>query len=307
MASDASYEQLWKSILVFAPKTPVPLAQTFINKAYSRILNFGPWQGVMKASGFIIPTSYNTGTVTVTQDSPIVTGLTTVWTSSMVGRQFLVGPIAPFYDILTVDTPTQITLATNYIGVNASTQPYAIQLRYVTCPTDFMNFDSVVDAVNNWQLRFNYTQSKIDEWDSRRTSTGTPRILAAAPFTSTGLLRYEIWPQTTTDVSYPFRYRSVPALMSANTDRPVFPIRGDVIKEGALAELSLWPGLDTMANPYYNLAQYRVHEDRFWKMVDQLELENQNQNQTAVDYTSDAGLPYAPIDAAYIQAHGGGL
>lgn len=283
----------------------MPLAQEFVNRAYSTVLSYGFWLGTYKDSGFFIPASYNTGTVQVVQGSAVVLGTGTTWTSAMVGRQFLLGPIAPFYDILSVDSPTQITLASPFIGASATLQPYAIQLRLVTCPSDFMNFVSVVDPVNNWQLNLNYTQEKIDKWDARRTVGGTPRVLAGATQTTTGLLRYEIWPQTQTNVSYPFRYRNILPLLSAASDRPIFPIRGDVLRDGALAELCLWPGLATAPNPYYNLQQHKMMMEKFWKGIYALELENQNQSQTAVDYTLDSGLPYAPIDANYIQSHGG--
>lgn len=66
-----------------------------------------------------------TGTVAVTNGSPVVTGTGTSWFGALQTGWGFVGPDQGIYEILTVDSATQITLATPYLGANASAQSYA--------------------------------------------------------------------------------------------------------------------------------------------------------------------------------------
>lgn len=308
MASDSTYEQLYKGLLLFAPKLPVALAERFVNDAYSRVLSVCRHPEAMQESAFHIPAFYETGTVSVANGSPTVTGALTVWTAAMQGRQMLFGGTGPFYDILTVDSPTQITLGSNYIGSDITGGTYTIALVYVQVPSDFLSFESVIDPVNNWKLHTNlFTQAQLDMMDAQRTYAGTPWVLARCkplnPGTSTETLRYEMWPRTNGPHTYPYRYLRKMPLLSANSDRPLFPVRGDTILEGALADLALWPGTPDVPNPYYDISLHREHEKRFIRKMQDTEIELQSGAQTWISYLGE-GINMAPIDAAFMQAHG---
>ncbi|MEX5600692.1 hypothetical protein SM763_21295, partial [Pseudophaeobacter sp. C1-32P7] len=66
-----------------------------------------------------------TGTVAVTNGSTTVTGTGTSWFGALQTGWGFVGPDQGIYEILTVDSATEITLATPYLGANASAQSYA--------------------------------------------------------------------------------------------------------------------------------------------------------------------------------------
>ncbi|MDE4175809.1 peptidase G2 autoproteolytic cleavage domain-containing protein [Phaeobacter sp. PT47_59] len=66
-----------------------------------------------------------TGTVDYTQGSPIVTGTGTNWFSGLQSGWVFMGADFSLYEILTVDSATQITLAQNYRGATATDQFYA--------------------------------------------------------------------------------------------------------------------------------------------------------------------------------------
>ena len=62
-----------------------------------------------------LPWYYNTGTVTTQVDSPIVTGVDTLWTANArAGDKFKCDADSTWKTVLTVDSNTQITLTTNY-------------------------------------------------------------------------------------------------------------------------------------------------------------------------------------------------
>lgn len=298
-----TFESLWKRLLVYAPECPIPLAQEWINTAYSRILTKTNWSGLRAEGEFQIPASYTTGTVTVTQNTPDVVGSGTTWTSAMIGRQFLAQAVGPLYTVIAVPSATTLTLDRVYGGTTGASLTYEITLVYLTAPSDFLQFQAVMDRANNWRLHTNFRQEQIDTWDSKRSVTGTPTILATAPFTSSGLVRFEIWPRATSAKTYSYRYVKKPALLAASSDTPIWPVSSYALIQGALSELSLWPGLKSSPNLYHDLQQHSTHETAFKEEVQGLVLEEERINQSAVYYEGWENIPYAPIDAAYLQTH----
>lgn len=298
-----TFATLWKRLLVYAPETPVPLAQEWINTAYSRILTKTNWSGLRAEGEFVIPATYNTGTVTVTQNSTAIVGNGTTWTSAMIGRQLIVGAIGPFYTITDVPSTTSITLDRVYGGTSGATLAYDVLQVYLSAPTDFLQLQAVLDRANNWRLHTRYLQENLDTWDSKRSVSGTPTILATAPFSSSGGVRFEIWPRITSGKTYSYRYVKKPLPLTNPTDTPIWPISSYAIIQGALAEMSMWPGLKNSRNMFFDPNQMRMREDAFEKETQGLLLEEQKINQTAISYDGWETVPYAPIDAAYMQTH----
>lgn len=307
MASDATFEQLWKGLLVYAPECPVPLAQQFVNGAYSRALSRQTWTHLRNTGVIQIPEVYDTGTVTVTQNSTTVTGALTVWTSAMIGRQFYIGEQAPFYTITAVNSTTELVLDQAYGGESDSGLDYDISLVYAVMPSDFSTFESVYDVSNKWKLWTNFTQDRLNQWDAGRTSSGTTWVLALAtpsPVTSTtGQTRFEMWPRTLPGpYQLYYTYNKKPALLSGSQS-VVAPLRGDVIREGALAELALWPGTSTSPNPYHSIALHREHMGLFEKYMGECIKEDNENGMMSIRYDTGYTWPYAPIDANFWQTH----
>lgn len=251
----------------------------------------------------MVPTPYSTGTVTVTQNSTSVTGSGTTWTSAHIGQQFIVGGQAPFYTISAVPSATSLTLDRVYGGTSGAGLTYTIVQVYLVAPSDLLRLDSVIDPDNFWRLNLNWTQEALDRIDAQRshTSSGsTSRILATAPFSSAGLLRYELWPRPASAKSYPFRYTKRIADLSAASDTPIFPIRGDALRYGALAQLTMWKN---SANPLYDLTLHREYEALFQGEINFLERQDQEIRQDSVVYEDHFMFPYAPMDSRFWQSH----
>ncbi len=308
--SDQNFEQLWKKIQLLAPDCPTPLAQDFVNTAYSRAVRYYPWSQLRRETEFYFPAVEETGAVDVTNGSEYIQGVGTAFTADMLYRQILVGPVTPYYTIIAIDVALQIlTLDRPFEKDSGSSQPYEIGKFYYELPADFGEFDTVVDLLNNWKLHTNFQQNQLDVWDAKRQVSGTPWILVSAPprlvtTTNLNVKRTELWPRVSPGPrTYSVRYRKIPSLMSAPTDRPEYPFRGDVIRKGALAELSIWPGTATVRNPYYNLDQHRMLDEEFKDGLQECWKDDQGLSQTAIRYDDWEGVPYAPIDARYMQSH----
>jgi hypothetical protein len=73
-------------------------------------------------------TWYKTGTITVTNGSPTITGAGTLWVDvgTLNPGDILTGPDGKLYEILSISSNTGITLASNYLGGTLSAQAYSI-------------------------------------------------------------------------------------------------------------------------------------------------------------------------------------
>lgn len=96
---------------------------------------------------------YETGTVTVTQDSKTITGSGTTWTRDMEGSFFQVGS-GETYEIRTFVSATSLTLAIPYQFTTASAQDYTIYKRFYPLPLNFVrpfarDCKLVVPGLNN--------------------------------------------------------------------------------------------------------------------------------------------------------------
>lgn len=301
-----TFQQLVGEVRLYAPGTPLPLAQKFVRDAYRRTTSRFSWAGQRAESAFVVPAPYITGTVSVTQNNASVTGASTVWTSAMVGRQLVVSGRAPFYTIATFVSTTSITLDRVYAGTTGSDKTYEIVQVYMIAPSDLIRLDSVLDPDNWLRLRLNWTQEQLDSIDPERSNTSagpTPRAVAAASFSSTGVPRYELWPRPTGAKSYPVRYTKRLADLSANSDTPIEQIRGDVLRYGALAQLALWPGTAESPNPFHSLDLHKEYETLFQREIDYLERLDQEIRMDSLSYDDGPSPPFFPIDARFMQSH----
>lgn len=87
--------------------------------------------------------TYSTGTVTVTNGSPTVTGSGTAWVGVLHAGWLMKLPDGQHYTIATVDSATQVTLADNYQGSGASGAAY----RAVPTGAVALDLQTSVDAL----------------------------------------------------------------------------------------------------------------------------------------------------------------
>jgi hypothetical protein len=113
---------------------------------------------------------YRDGTVRVTNGSATVTGTGTLWGDNKQGigpGQMLLVPAAgtvQVYEILRVDSNTQLTLKDNFVGATSAASVYAIPSFYT---------DSVPDFARRLSAQLSYYQSQMDGWQQIMTGTGS--------------------------------------------------------------------------------------------------------------------------------------
>lgn len=300
-----TFSQLWQQFLLYAPGTPVPLAQQFIKNSYNRAINMHDWSELFKDGEKFIATEYSTGTIAVTNGSTTVTGSGTTWTSAMTGRQIVVldNGRQPYYTFTYV-SGTSGTLDRAYQGTTDASSTYTIGEYYVEFPTDLATLDAIRDLNNNWRLRRSENQQAyLDFIDAERSNTGSPyAYVAAPPRVASGVSypRFEFFPRIAAGTHLVYRYTATSEL-SANADYAITMLLPEAIIYGALADLALWPGSPERPNPYFNADTHRQYTKMFEDAVHDSEMGDLERAQEMLYYPDGTGFPW---DASFMQAHG---
>lgn len=300
-----TFRSLWNEIRLHCPFVPIPLAQRWVRDRYRRAWENTIWGGAVAESQFLIPAAVTDGTVTVTYNSTTVTGTAGVWTAALVGRQFMSGTTGPYYTITDVPGVNTLTLERAFGGVTATGALYKIVQAYVTPPSDFWGFKSVKDPVNGWRLVVGRSQEWLDTVDPQRANAGTPWVVVNYKMSSAGIPMYELWPRMESQGSYPFLYyKQVPDLVN-DTDTPIFPISGDIIKKGALADLAKWQGLEDRKNPAFGLQLSNLYEREYQDALNDVMRNDQEMYLTDVMTPEESydNLPMVPFSASFWQNH----
>ena len=106
------------------------------------------WRFLHTRARLLTIAKYKTGTVAVTQGSPVVTGTSTVWTPDMVGRAFKINSYEEEYRIGAVLSVTEIQLETEFTGDTGSSKSYVIAQDRYLLPEEFdseLNFFQFLD------------------------------------------------------------------------------------------------------------------------------------------------------------------
>lgn len=306
MAQD-TFSQVWNRVLLYAPGTPVALAQAFVKNTYKRCLDLHYWSELYKDSEYTTIAQISTGTVAVTNGSATATLSTPLANATTyLGKQLRVGSYPPYYTITAIDgTFTILTLDIAYPGVTAATSTFVIADFLVEFPSDLAVLDDIRDANNNWRLRRPFHQPNyLDFIDPRRTNTGYPILyVPAKPRVSAGVAypRYEFWPRIPASTHLIYRYVAN-AELTANADFPITLLKAETLVYGALSELCLWPGTPERQNMYFNMDLHQKYTTLFDNALQQSILSDLDRSQRMLTY-DDASIGF-PRDANFIQAHG---
>lgn len=122
----------------------------------------------------------------------------------------------------------------------------------------------------------------------------------------TGQMRWELWPRPiNAQYVYPYLYKKIlPDLSDANPQLPpTIAWRGDVLLEMVLAQVCEWPGTDTQRNVYYDMNAAARHSARAEKMINELEVADEDTAMKYLTYTQldMATSPY--MDGSFLQRH----
>ena len=177
-------DRIAHQLLLHCPLAGKPLATLWVANAFARLCGQRDrWSWLVRSSQFLIPAVYETGTVSVASTDPtLITGIGTTFTNNMVGSVIQIDGAFGSYDIVEFIDTTHIRIGLPWGMADQTSVGYWIAKRYVTVPTDFAQFLSVVDVAQNQRLRTGIERRELDRRDPRRTSTGQPYVIAEAGY-----------------------------------------------------------------------------------------------------------------------------
>ena len=297
--------QLVGHLRLHCPDLPVTLAEAFIRNRYRTVLDRRHWSGLRQETQILTRDAYSAGTVTVTTGSPLVHGLGVDW-SDQLGRQFMVGAVAPVYTVAEVVSPTTLRLDQVFGGASKSDALYRLLDAYWTAPEGFLRFLTVLDPLNAWHLKYWVQQEEIAHCDPQRTASGTPWCLVDRRRVGPDhRAQFELWPYTLSARVYNVLYYISGQDLQTDIDEPLPPIRGDVIIKGALADACRWPGTLEKPNLLFGKAieLSRTYEQEFADQVEDMAVEDETLFLTELQAADWNLWPSAPFDAKWMQAH----
>lgn len=303
--------EMSRSLRLYVPQLPITLAEQFIRDRYRRILDRRNWSATRRESQFLLKPLKQDGTVAFLRGDSVIVGTGTAFLLTDIGRQFKAGSGSPMYTITAVDVALQTLTLNMPIGVaDATAATYWIIDAFVSPPADFLEFIVVADPLQGWRLRTNITAGELMAMDPQRTFTGQPYLIADRLYDVATQAdpndyrpQYEAWPYTTSYRTLYYQYISKVADLVNLTDKPIYPIRSDVIVSGALADVVRWPGTFDQPNPYFTRPEYwKAYEMEYEDKMIEIERRDEDLFMTMLEMYPFSNYPFGP-SAAWIQSH----
>lgn len=203
-----------------------------------------PW--AERSSKLIVRAQYSTGTVSITQGSSTLTGVSTAWTTTDAfglanaranGKIVIAGSSTP-YTVQSVDGAGSITLTSAFTESSQVSQSYLYYEDEYTLATDFLrpidmqtfSDESSIDLISRTEFRRRYPTNHIPG------RVGVACLIDAPPSgNTTPIRRVRFAPPPSTAMTIPYTYVTAylatsslgvgQANLSASSDEPIVPLR----------------------------------------------------------------------------------
>lgn len=300
-----SFDSVARKIILRAPSTSLLIAYDFVRNSFRDVIERRRWSWMFKRGQLWTTDQYNTGTATIAVGTTTVTLAGGVVNASFVGQQFRVGTPSIISTITSVNTGANtFEISDLWLPSTSTAAAYSIYTAYVTLPSDFHAFVSVVDPRYAQPIPYLSSVEVIDNRDPQRAASGSPPKLLARLDYFNGVPRYEMWPHQRSAAVYPITYESRPtdAFESGATIPPLLP--SDILLERSLMYLAMWPGETKInPNPYYDLKLAQQHKVEYEQRMARLEKQDNEHMQQNVWYQSDQTSRTPVVSGSWMQSH----
>ncbi len=259
-----TFNKIWRSLSMYNTDIPPRLIQDWVEEAWTKVCDAKLWSWALDEGQFETLASVDAGTLTLVNGDATVTSDGTPFLSAHAGLQLKMGS-----HVFTIDTITSSSIVEidRTWPLASTTKSGKVISTYFQAPTDFYGFVSVIDVEAGQRIWTNIDIKHLDRLDARRTSSGTPTILAdlkwkTTPSSATTVPTYELWPHATTKRAYRILYWKVPALFSRTVALP-HTISDRILKNYARAMMSTWPGDNKNPNRMHSRISAKDFMDRF--------------------------------------------
>lgn len=263
-----------------------------IRKIYDRRTWFGLMvRGQIPCVGMVVG-----GTVNITEGSPIVTGIGTTWTPSVIGRQFRIGYNTDRYTINALDPATQtLTLEMPWAGVTYAGAGYTITQSFYEIPNvKYMHVAK--NLVMAWRLNLGLNQQSLDTLDPWRIQVFSPRALAQMPSAPNGNFRVELWPSPAIVQGLPYIATVQPPNLVADSDSLAPYIRTDIVTKLGRADALVYRG--PKLNRFYDAQESQRLRGEAEDELERLALTDETLYRQNLLHEFEQ-LPLAPLQDSY--------
>jgi hypothetical protein len=171
------------------------------------------WPWYLSSSGITIRAAYTTGTVAVTSGSAVVTLTSGTWPTWAASAEILM-PDGVWYNVLSRDSGTQITLSFVYPGTTVTAGGYTISQYAYSLPTDTRKISQITRG-QNWVWGPSPTSRALLEQAKRTWSAGA----GMQQYWAIERDKLYVWPYTTgVDATLDLLYYRRPALLLSSID-----------------------------------------------------------------------------------------
>ena len=212
----------------------------WIDYRYKELCNQVRFRHLREIGEYQIPARVSTGVVAASRNVTTITGTSTSWSSVSPGAtiydNWYFRCESAWYKISTVDSSTQITLATAYSEDGGASQSYNIVQRYHSLHTNARHLGDFVHT----RLRANLevcNLGKLDRDAPGRVQVGSfPTQVAQLGTDSSGDIQVEFYPYSDDSEIIHYVYWSTPTALAITSTIPS-QIDPYVLREGALIDL----------------------------------------------------------------------
>lgn len=189
-----------------------------IKEENREILDNYDWSA-RKTDGIIITAStVTTGSVTITQASPFVSGVSTAFTATHVGRFIRIGSEDHYMEISSVTSDGRLDMKNNWPADSASGQSYTIFKHVFQLESDC---EKILSFARDRKI-VEKSRDYLDTIDPDRTETDSyPSIYSYKGRTSSNRLKIELWPVPISKKALRYEYLKVGDL-STGSDLPLY-------------------------------------------------------------------------------------
>lgn len=302
-STQSNLGQMIGEIQSWNPDCSAADAQVWINNAYRTVIDKRMWTGLMVRGQITVPNVYSTGSVTVNYGSPVVTGVGTTFSPTMVGYQFRIGFTTGFSNIISVQSATQLTLDLPWGNQTQNGGSFQILNNIVQFG---YNVKRVLECLNQRQGYRCYTgipQAVLNQYDAWRTGMGWTFFVSPREFDPiTGAQFFELYPAPTFQQTFPFLAYVQPPDLTDDAQKPYPFIRTDILVKLAISQALIIKG--PKQNRYYD------PQSAAWKLREaQYDLENMEKMDDS-HYPTDLQwdyhqAPFSTHGSQWLQNHSG--
>jgi hypothetical protein len=303
LSIQSNFRAMVGEVLQWNPEAPPTMAMKWVQNAYRRVIDMRYWYGMLIRGQVTVPTVYSTGTATFTQGSPIVTGVGTAWTAGngiVANMQMRTGFSTGWYNIQSVDSPTQVTLDLPW-GNPTVSSAYSILQTWISLGYNIKAVSEMVNQRQGWRMKLNIPQAVLNNYDTWRTTTGWTYMLANREPRANGEPVFELYPAPTYQQIFPFLAYIQPPDLVADADTPVTFVRSDIIVRGALKDALMYRG---KTGRYYDPASAAVKEQEFQTELANMASVDDSQYMQNLKWDYDR-WPFYQYGSQYMQSHAG--